>query len=202
MTPTLMTPRWRTAAVGITTTALALLIAPCGSSRPTAGTGRSTNTATAPASQAVVFTRCMRSHGVSNYPDPNNRNSSPESNGLPKVNLQALGVSSAQVDTAERACRRALPNGAQLVASRSFLNRLVDFGRCMRSHGVSNWPDPTRTPGNFPGAPHFGFDLQGIPGLVAGVDGSFGPPISTAIGRCLHLEHLANSQVPWGSWQR
>ena len=115
----------------------------------------------------------MRAHGVANYPDPNARNSGPGTNGLPKVNLQALGVSSSLVDEAEGACQRLLPNGAQLsrTTSRSILNRLVDFAHCMRSHGVSNWPDPTRTLGNFPGSPRHGFDLRGTQGLEGGCIG-------------------------------
>jgi hypothetical protein len=163
-------PAGRAAAVIATTTTLALLVAACGASQPTSRTSGSANTATAPISQAVAFTRCMRSHGVSNYPDPNSRNSSPSTDGLPKVNLQALGASSSQVDTAERACQRTLPIGAQVsrTATALIVNRLTDFARCMRSHSVSNWPDPTRTPGNFPGAPRFGFNLQGIHGLEAG----------------------------------
>ena len=61
---------------------------------------------------------------------------------------------------------------------------------------------PSPTLASFPGSPPFGFDLQGIPSLEAGASGSFGPQIDTAIGQCLHLQHLASVQVPWGSWQR
>jgi hypothetical protein len=123
-------PAGRTAAI-ITATAFALVIAACGASQPARGTSGSTNTVTGRISQAVAFTRCMR------------------------------------------------------------------------SRGVSNWPDPSRTLGNFPGAPHFGFNLQGIHGLEGGASGSWvGPAINAAIGRCLHLQHLANSRVPWGSSQR
>lgn len=197
-------PAGRAAAVIVTTATLALLVAACGASQPASGTSGSTHAATASTSRAVAFTRCMRSHGVSDYPDPNATNSGPGTNGLPKVNLQTLGISSSRVDAAEGACRRLLPNGAQLsrTASRSILSRLVVFARCMRSHRVSEWPDPTRTLGSFPGAPHFGFDLQGIPSLEAGASGPFGPRINTAIGQCLHREHLTSVQVPWGAWQR
>lgn len=192
------------AAVILTTTTLALLLAACGVSQPTSGTSDLTLAVTAPTSRAVAFTRCMRSHGVSDYPDPNSSNSGPGTNGLPKVNLQALGVSSSRIDAAESACQRMLPDGAQVsrTASRSILARLVVFARCMRSHRVSDWPDPTRTLGGFPGSPRFGFNLQGIPSLEAGASGSFGPRINTAIGRCLHRQHLTSAQVPWGSWQR
>ena len=194
----------RVAAAIIITTTLALLVAACDAGKPASGNSGLTSTTTAAISQAVAFARCMRSHGVSNYPDPNARNSGPGTNGLPKVDLQVLGVSSSQVNAAESACHRMLPNGAQLsrTTSRSILNRLVAFAHCVRLHGVSNWPDPTHTLGSFPGAPRYGFDLQGIQGLEAGASGSFGPRISTAIGQCLHLQHLRSVQVPWGSWQR
>jgi hypothetical protein len=197
-------PTTRIAAAIIITTTLALLVAACGAGKPASGTSGLTGTTTAAISQAVAFTRCMRSHGVPNYPDPTARNSGPGTDGLPKVDLQALGISSSQVNAAESACQRMLPNGAQLsrATSRSILNRLVAFAHCVRSHGVSNWPDPTHTLGSFPGAPRYGFDLQGIQGLEAGASGSFGPRISTAIGQCLQLEHLRSVQVPWGSWQR
>ena len=188
----------------VTTTTLAVLVAACGASQPTTATSGSIHAATASTSRAVAFTRCMRSHGVSDYPDPNATNSGPGTDGLPKVNLQALGVSSSQIDAAEKACQRMLPNGAQLsrAASRSVPTRLVRFADCMRSQGVKDWPDPTRTLGSFPGSPRFGFDLQGIPSLEAGASGPFAPRINTAIGRCLHREHLTSAQVPWGAWQR
>lgn len=193
-----------TAGAIVTATTLALFLAACGASQATTGTSGSTHAATAQTSSAVGFTRCMRAHGVSDYPDPNSSNSGPGTNGLPKVNLQALGVSSSRIDVAERACQRMLPNGAQVsrAATRSILGRLVAFGRCMRSQRVSDWPDPTHTLGGFPGSPRFGFNLQGIPSLEAGASGSFGSRINTAIGRCLHRQHLSSAQVPWGSWQR
>jgi hypothetical protein len=185
----------------IAITTLALVVAACGTGKPAVGP---TSTATAPTSQAVAFTRCMRSQGVSDYPDPNARNSGPGTSGLPKVNLQALGVSSSRIDTAEAACRHLLPNGAQVnrTTTQSILSRLTAFARCMRSHRVSDWPDPSRTLGNFPGAPRIGFDLAGIPSLEAGASGSFAPRINAVIGRCLRSQRLASVQVPWGAWPR
>lgn len=193
----------RLAAVTMATAGVVLSLAACGGSQPTNGSS-STGTVTSASSQALAFTRCMRSHGVSRYPDPTSANSGPGTQGLPKVNLQALGVSSSKVATAERACQGRLPTSAQLTrnSTRQILSRLVAFARCMRSGGVSNWPDPVHTLGSFPGSPPYGFDLQGLSGLEAGASGSFGPRISSVVGHCLHREHLASSQAPWGSWQR
>jgi len=199
-------PAPRTLAAVIATAGLCLLVAACGGSSGShlAQLSSTITASQAPISRALAFSRCMRAHSVSKYPDPNTSNSGPGTQGLPKVNLLALGVSSSRVDAAERACQRVHPSGAQVshAASRQILSRLVDFARCMRFHGVSNWPDPSPTLASFPGAPPFGFDLQGIPSLEAGASGSFGPQINTAIGQCLDLQDLASVQVPWGSWQR
>ena len=72
---------------------------------------------------------------------------------------------------------------------------LVSYSRCMRSHGVPNFPDPTRsTPAAVAlGAPSYMFQMGGLPGL----DGrSFPPQVRTAMHECLRLTHLAGSQVP------
>ncbi|MGH7732796.1 MAG: hypothetical protein ACREOE_03605, partial [Gemmatimonadales bacterium] len=134
------------AAVVTATVGLSLLAAACGQS-------------TAPLSTSAVsaqhgwlaFSRCMRSHGVAEFPDPT-------SNGaLPKVSPQQLGVSSSQLDSAQTACQPLLPAGGSLEQQTSCLmlgncppaevrQMLVaerKYARCMRSHGVPSWPDPT-----------------------------------------------------------
>jgi hypothetical protein len=81
----------------------------------------------------------MRSHGVVSYPDPSS------SGKLPGVTPQQLGVSRSTYQAAESACGHLLPNGgggptpAQMQQQR---NALLPYARCMRAHGVSNFPDP------------------------------------------------------------
>ncbi|MGH2849222.1 MAG: hypothetical protein ACRDLP_01240 [Solirubrobacteraceae bacterium] len=84
----------------------------------------------------------MRSNGVRDYPDPTGGTALPS--GLPKVDLQQLGVSGSQFQAAERACAHLLPNGGHLTqaASQQMLSRMLGFSGCMRSHGVPSWPDP------------------------------------------------------------
>lgn len=110
----------------------------------------------------------MRSHGVPNYSDP-------YSNGqLRKTSAQQLGVSSSRLQAAETACQHLLPTGGpfqqqarQCLAAGDCPPSLVhqmltadrNFARCMRSHGVANWPDPTIGPG---GAPVFNLVPVGI----------------------------------------
>ncbi len=163
----------RTAAAIIATAVLAVLAAACsGGSRSSAGSGGAPNAGGSSSSpSAVAYSACMRSHGVPNYPDP-------DSNGqLPKETAQQLGVSPSQFNAAQRACQHLLPNTGstgsfdqqeqQCYTAGNCPPALVQqmltvgrkFARCMRSHGVSNWPDPTL---DSQGRPFFNLSGQGI----------------------------------------
>jgi hypothetical protein len=123
----------------------------------------------------------MRSNGVSRYPDPARRR-------LVKVTAQQLGVTASQLDAAQRACEHLLPSGGQSGGSgRATAGQLRDmeyFSRCMRSHGVSNWPDPSV---NSQGTASF--NLQGIPGLQS-------PHVTTALHHCGHLFPASVGGIP------
>jgi hypothetical protein len=131
----------RTATALITTTVLALLAAACSGSSPSStGSGGSSNAGEPVSSQAasskpVAFSHCMRSHGVPTFPDPTRRG------GVPKVTSQQVGVSNSQFQVAQRACAHLLqPTQAQVP---QIMSGMLTFARCMRSHGVPNWPDPS-----------------------------------------------------------
>jgi hypothetical protein len=67
-----------------------------------------------------------------------------------KETPQQLDVSSSQYQAATRACGHLLPGGGSGTRTpaevRQWWNGMLSFARCMRSHGVSNWPDPTPYP--------------------------------------------------------
>ena len=86
------------AATVIATAGMALLAVACGSSTPV-----SHPAASAQAGGALVFARCMRSHGVSSFPDPDSSGSIPKDKVIPLA-------SSPQFRVAERACQHLLPN--------------------------------------------------------------------------------------------
>jgi hypothetical protein len=147
-------PTARVAAAIIATAALALLAAACSGGPSSAGSGGSpTAGGSANSPSAVAYSHCMRSNGVPNFPDP------PSSGLVPKADAQQLGVSGSQLQAAQRACERLYPtNGAALGPSlrqceetgdcpQAMVQRVVNdmrlLARCMRSHGVPNWPDPT-----------------------------------------------------------
>ena len=144
-------PTSRIAAAIIVTGALVVLAAACSSpssaGSPPAAAGSATS------SSAVAYSHCMRFHGVPNFPDP------PSSGVVPKSDPRELGASSSQVQAAQRDCQHLYPtNGRAVGASlrqceetgdcpQAMVQRVVNdmrlLARCMRSHGVPNWPDPT-----------------------------------------------------------
>jgi hypothetical protein len=133
----------RIASAIVVTASLVLLAAACGGSPSSAGSSTGSGSASAAggttSSELLAFARCVRSHGVANYPDPNS------SGKLPTATPQQLWVSSSQYRAAQNACQDLLPNGeggptqAQV---QQYRNSLLPYARCMRSHGVSNFPDP------------------------------------------------------------
>lgn len=158
----------RTASAIIATVALALLLAACGGSPSSPRSGSSSNTGDSTHQSAVAFSRCMRSHGVSQYPDPDS------SGNLPKTSAQQLGVSSSHFNAAETACRHLLPSGSLNFSSEqqcyqagdcppALVQQMLTVGRkaarCMRNHGVPNWPDPTV---DSQGRPFFDISSHGI----------------------------------------
>ena len=163
---------------------LALVAAGCGGGSPggqvaqigstAAQTSSSANAsaASAQANGALAFAGCMRSNGVSKYPDP-------DSSGTAKPSLQQLGVSSSRFQAALSACRHLLPNGgsgptaAQLQQVRALA---LSFSRCVRSHGVPSFPDPG-SDGRIPDPATVGIN-QGSPKFEAAnqVCGRYRPP--------------------------
>jgi hypothetical protein len=132
--------------------ALSLLAAGCGGGNaPAVATGSMTTNAagssagaTTPATGLVAFASCMRSHGVPNFPDP------ASSGGIPKPAVVSAfqAVSKSQGDAAQRACDHLVPAGGlsgQPVQTITPQDRqdYLKAAACMRSHGFSNFPDPT-----------------------------------------------------------
>jgi hypothetical protein len=116
------------------------LLAGCGSTGQPSGTATGAANATPGGSdRALQFARCVRAHGVPNFPDP-----SPGS-GIqigPGVNPQSPTFQSAQ-----RACKLLLPNkGAPPATPASDRTAALTLARCMRTHGVPQFPDPAFSP--------------------------------------------------------
>jgi len=136
--------------------AFSLLAAGCGSGSPssgvahlststsgsslTSGGGSSSPESSASTQQKIVaYGQCMRTHGVPNFPDSG-------SGGSKEAVVRALKeVSNSQADAAQTACQRLQPGGGQPNQAQlaQHLSDLLAFARCMRTHGIPNFPDPT-----------------------------------------------------------
>jgi hypothetical protein len=162
----------RTRATAIATTGVALLISACGGGTSSS----STSSTSAHATGAVAFSECMRSHGVSAFPDPDS------SGNVPKAKVIPL-VSSPQFPAAQRSCHHLLPNTPRPTSThaevQAALSGMVRFAACMRSHGVQEWPDPI-VDRSRPGDPRPVFDLH------SSVDPS-APQIVTDVRDCDHV---------------
>lgn len=180
----------------VASVALVPVLAGCGGSPGnhvtqlgTATTNRSqtgssiTSSAGSPQRQALAYADCMRSNGVANYPDPDSTGN------LPKGNAQAFGVSTSQLRAATQACAHLLPSSSSASLTqclmtgdcpRSVVQPALEAGRkfalCMRSHGVTNWPDPAV---DSLGRPSFEVTRAGI-----SIDATRSPKMLSNIGDC------------------
>lgn len=117
------------------TAILALGVAGCGSTGAPSGTVTNAGSPTPSGpSPALEFARCMRAHGVSNYPDPGSG---------PGPQSSPVDPQSPAFQTAQNACQKYLPNDGQpRPMSEADRVRAVAFAKCMRTHGEPDFPDP------------------------------------------------------------
>jgi hypothetical protein len=133
---------------------------------------------------ALAYVDCMRSHGVANEPDPaangdinvqfatGGKGGAPASSGIDRMAPQYV--------SADRTCRHLLPGGTPTPAqTERALAQAVKFAQCMRSHGVSNYPDPNPAD---PGVVH-----------LIGIDPN-SPQVESAQKACQTLVPGANSK--------
>jgi hypothetical protein len=131
------------AASVVAVAALALLAAGCGNggSGGASGVPPPTTAASGAQTAALAFARCLRSHGLPNWPDPT-------SGGVfDKSKLRRTGYSVSQVRAVEDGpCKRLVPNSGQSPGPAITPADRTDYlkaAACMRSHGYAAFPDPT-----------------------------------------------------------
>lgn len=161
--------------------AVTVLLAGCGGSSGSGVAQVSSGTTSASRSSAqptsgraspVAFAACMRSRGVPNFPDPG-------SNG--RSDLSGVDPGSPQFQAATSACKSLLPGGRAgystqggSTISPQQQTQLLRYARCMRSHGVPNFPDPTGRglslgQGIDPRSPQFQSAMQACHQLLPGL---------------------------------
>lgn len=122
--------------------AVGLLAAACGGPAgpgvANAGPASSASPSGSGHGSALAYSRCMRAHGITRFPDP-------DSNGDLGLNAgpgSGIDPNSSQFKAADQACKYLMPapNPSQAAKDRPALLR---YARCMRAHGIPDFPDPT-----------------------------------------------------------
>lgn len=111
-----------------------VLVAACGS----AGSSTSQEpSADAQAAAGLKYANCMRTHGVTNFPEP-------QSQGQPQTG-GPINLSSPQYLAAQKACAKYGGAGGFNAApsiSPQVMQELLKYIGCLRTHGIPNMPDP------------------------------------------------------------
>jgi hypothetical protein len=138
----------RIASIVLVTGLMAALLAACGGSNKPASRGRGPGVSFSKfASDAYKHSACMRSHGVSSFPDPTVvHNSHQQIVGL-RVTPAITG--SPSFKSAQATCAHLMPapqgntvNGPSAAQVRAHTEGMLGFAACMRRHGFSRFPDP------------------------------------------------------------
>jgi hypothetical protein len=155
----------RIATTVLAAAALALMAAACGGSPSGPGRGGSANAGSSANTHQLAYSQCVRSHGVPNFPDPDS------SGGFNKATLSQLAAGNSQYQAATQSCAHLLPNGGGGPTAAQVQQEwtgMLNFARCMHSHGEPNWPDPTPYP-PYPDEPTFNLpaSIQPMPQIIS-----------------------------------
>ena len=105
--------------------------------------------------QDLKFAECLRSNGLPDFPDPS-------SNGTFHITSSSGAVpGSPQFQAAQKACRKFTPNGGappSPAQQAKILAQSLQYAECMRSHGITDFPDPQSSGGRV------GFSITATPG--------------------------------------
>ena len=109
--------------------------------------------------QALAYAKCMRSHGIPDFPDPTVHDSAASQS----VTLSPGGIDthSPKFQSAARLCQKQTGYGHISAAQlQQGMNAGLKYAECMRTHGIANFPDPVEHATN----------VQFGPGPDSGID--------------------------------
>jgi hypothetical protein len=132
----------RNAALKVTVACVcAVALAACGSST-------SPKHKSAAYSRQFEAARCMRAHGVPNFPDPDKYGGNPISGSpnTPGITIAGVTFGGPAFVRAEKLCNPlGLANGRPPISEHQ-KEQSIAFAECMRHHGLTQWADPTFPP--------------------------------------------------------
>jgi hypothetical protein len=135
-----------------------VLLAGCGSARTpgvataggaTRGASASASASADPAARERQFASCMRQHGV-DMPDPDPGDK----------NITLPGGDHGKNSAAVQACQHLLGGKLGARPDATQLAKLRAYARCMRAHGIADFPDPDPATGGFTLPKHATGDLD------------------------------------------
>jgi hypothetical protein len=147
--------RWQLAVGALASSAL--LLAGCSSRTATPAVAHLAGSPGASASRTSAVQlagECMRAHGLPNFPDPALATDGPAAGQAILDKSVLKSYSDGVVNQAITACRSALDQaglvsgqGSSNISQQELQARLA-LARCIRAHGVPNFPDPNPTTGD------------------------------------------------------
>lgn len=155
--------RARSATAIMAMTGLALLATACSSSSSSSGSA-SAASSNSDYAKALSYAKCMRAHGLPNFPDPDNNGNfdGTTHEGINGGTGANDNVSDAVKNAAWDTCKSLLPSGNRLSRQKqqAAAGQFLAFAKCMRSHGVPNFPDPASSGGKLGLSAPQGIDTQ------------------------------------------
>jgi hypothetical protein len=123
----------RAGILAATVAGIALLAAACGGESSASSAATAGTTAY---QKAVAYAQCMRSHGAPSWPDPNGQGVF--------ISTKANRADFRAPASANNSCQHLLPNGGQLTQAQKqqIMREALKYSACMRSHGITKFPDP------------------------------------------------------------
>jgi hypothetical protein len=136
---------------------------------------------------AIAYAKCIRASGVPNFPDPN-------AGGGFRFQAHAGIINSPLFKAAQAKCHKLLPPGpgSGPPPSPQTLARFLNIARCMRQHGVSDFPDPrTSAPPNPFGSGGAGVisDIEGVILVFPSTINQQSPAFTRAAATCAFPLH-------------
>jgi hypothetical protein len=143
-------------------------VANLGSSSHTSGDSSSNGATKA---DALAYSKCMRAHGITDFPDPNSKGQIAISAG-PGSDLDP---NSPRWQSAQEACKALAPSPGTPAQQAGRRAAALKYSKCMRKHGIADFPDPNSSGG---------LEVQATPG--GDLDPNH-PQFKAADQACKHL---------------
>jgi hypothetical protein len=176
----------RTGPLAVALLGVAIVAAAC-SNGPSSPGATGSSTPSSAASNGLALAQCMRSHGITNFPDP-------RSGGGIAINAgSGVDPNSPQYQAAWKACQSKAGGGGSQAQRQQAYAAGLKYARCMQTHGVPNFPDP-KAPGSVPVSQSNSAGGSGYQGFGSGGVNPDSPQFIAANKACEH--YLPAGQGP------